>query len=213
MPSRSAVCHASRTWPEDLALADDHRVEAGGHPEEVRDRGVVVVRVQLLREVRRGRHRSSRRGSGGRRRRRRGTGSCGRRPRCGCTSRAARPRRGARGPRGRGAPWAARRDDTVMRSSRSTAAVRWFSPTTTRDTPREAPWPRPGGRRGSDRACPNRGHAANRPSRSSVPPARTRSRASESSSSSSAHSGPISWRHVVLEVRGQRRAPPAGPDR
>ena len=36
---------------EDLALADDHRVEAGGHPEEVRDRGVVVVRVQEVGEL------------------------------------------------------------------------------------------------------------------------------------------------------------------
>ena len=36
---------------EDLALADDHRVEAGGHAEEVRDRGVVVVRVQQVGEL------------------------------------------------------------------------------------------------------------------------------------------------------------------
>ena len=36
---------------EDLALADDHRVEAGGHAEEVRDRAVVVVRVQVVGEL------------------------------------------------------------------------------------------------------------------------------------------------------------------
>ena len=36
---------------EDLALADDHGVEARGHTEEVRDRAVVVVRVQVLGEV------------------------------------------------------------------------------------------------------------------------------------------------------------------
>ena len=36
---------------EDLALADDHRVEAGGDAEEVRDRGVVVVRVDEVGEL------------------------------------------------------------------------------------------------------------------------------------------------------------------
>ena len=36
---------------EDLALADDHRVEPGGDAEEVRDRAVVVVRVEVLGEV------------------------------------------------------------------------------------------------------------------------------------------------------------------
>ena len=36
---------------EDLALADDHRVEAGGDREQVRDRGVVVVRVEQVGEV------------------------------------------------------------------------------------------------------------------------------------------------------------------
>ena len=40
---------------EDLALADDHRVEAGRHAEEVRDRRVVVVRVQDARRIPRGR--------------------------------------------------------------------------------------------------------------------------------------------------------------
>ena len=35
---------------EDLALADDHRVEPGGDAEQVRHRRVVVVRVQLLAE-------------------------------------------------------------------------------------------------------------------------------------------------------------------
>ena len=36
---------------EDLALADDHRVEPGRDREEVRDRGVVVVRVEVVGEV------------------------------------------------------------------------------------------------------------------------------------------------------------------
>ena len=36
---------------EDLALADDHRVEAGRHREEVRDRGIVVVRVEVILEL------------------------------------------------------------------------------------------------------------------------------------------------------------------
>ena len=40
---------------EDLALADDHRVDAGRHPEQVRDRGVVVVRVQVVGDRRRDR--------------------------------------------------------------------------------------------------------------------------------------------------------------
>ena len=81
---------------EDLALADDHRVEAGRDPEEVRDRGVVVVRVEAGRRTRRGRRPTSRRGSRGRPASPGGTAWRGRRSRCGCTSRAARPRRGAR---------------------------------------------------------------------------------------------------------------------
>ena len=36
---------------EDLALADDHRVESGGHAEEVRDRSVLVVRVEQVGEL------------------------------------------------------------------------------------------------------------------------------------------------------------------
>ena len=36
---------------EDLALAHDHRVEAGGDREEVRDRGFVVIRVEQVGEV------------------------------------------------------------------------------------------------------------------------------------------------------------------
>ena len=37
--------------PEDLALAEDHRVQAGGDREEVGDRGVVVVHVDVLGEL------------------------------------------------------------------------------------------------------------------------------------------------------------------
>ena len=36
---------------EDLALADDHRVESGGHAEQVRDRRVLVVRVEEVGEL------------------------------------------------------------------------------------------------------------------------------------------------------------------
>ena len=177
---------------EDLALADDHRVETGRDAEQMRDRGVVVVRVQTLREVV---------GVEARllgeevahvvdavveaRRARVDLGAVARGEQhqlgevlSGCERRAA--------PSGR--PEGA----TVMRSSRSTAAVRWFSPTTTRDTPAEAPSLRPSGRRGSDRACRNRGHVANSAPLLERPAARSCSRASESRSSRTAHSGPIS---------------------
>ena len=36
---------------EDLALAEDHRVQAGGDREQVRDGGVVVVHVHVLHEL------------------------------------------------------------------------------------------------------------------------------------------------------------------
>ena len=51
LPSRTAASHACRDLPEDLALADDHRVETGRDREEVRHRGVVVVRVEVVGEV------------------------------------------------------------------------------------------------------------------------------------------------------------------
>ena len=81
---------------EDLALAEDHRVEPGGDAEEVAHRAVVVVRVEVLGERPRAARRPARRGSRGRPRPRSGTSWSGRRSRCGCRWRAARPRRGAR---------------------------------------------------------------------------------------------------------------------
>ena len=49
--SRSATLPRLAHLAEDLALADDHRVEPGGDPEEVRDRGVVVVGVEQVGEL------------------------------------------------------------------------------------------------------------------------------------------------------------------
>ena len=94
--------------------------------------------------------------------------------------------------RGRAAPWAAPRGATVIRSSSSSGTVRWFSPTTTRDTPGGAPWLRRRARRGSDRACPNRGPSANQALRVERPAARSSSRASDRMSSRVAYSGPSS---------------------
>ena len=50
VPSCSAASPRLADLPEDLVLADDHRVEPRGDAEEVRHRGVVVERVQQLGE-------------------------------------------------------------------------------------------------------------------------------------------------------------------
>ena len=92
--SCGAVSFSDRGLPrvahlaEDLALADDHRVEAGRDREEVRDRGVVVVRVEVVGELVGIGARVARRGSRARRRPRGGSACSARRPRCGCTWRA-----------------------------------------------------------------------------------------------------------------------------
>ena len=53
---------------------------------------------------------------------------------------------------GRAAPWAGASPSTVIRSSRSSGTVRWFSPTTTTDTPGGAPWLRRSGHRSGSRS-------------------------------------------------------------
>ena len=135
-PSRSAALPRLAHLAEDLALADDHRVEPGGHAEQVRDRGVVVVRVEEVgelvgvdarrvgEEVAHVLHR---------RVEQRGVGVD-----LGAVARGEQHDLGEvlapreRLERLRAAPSGA----TAMRSSSSTGTVRWLRPTTTRDMPR-----------------------------------------------------------------------------
>ena len=154
---------------EDLALADDHRVETGGHPEEVRHRGVVVVRVEEVGELVGVDARRSRRGSRARPASPGGTAWRARRSRCGCTWTAARPRRGARRAPATASALGSASGATATRSRSSTGTVRWLRPTTTRDMPGASPWLRPRARRGSVRACRNRGPTANRRPRWNAP--------------------------------------------
>ena len=107
--------------------------------------------------------------------------------------------------RGRAAPWPVREAGTAIRSSSSTGTVRWFRPTTIRDTSGATPWLRPRGRHGSGRGCRNRGHAANRRPRSNARWPADASRASESSSSSCLVLGSDLGRDVVRQERGERR--------
>ena len=46
-PSTCAISHAWRTWPRISDLADHRRVEPGRDLEQVPDRGVVVMRVEV----------------------------------------------------------------------------------------------------------------------------------------------------------------------
>ena len=73
------------------------------------------------------------------------------------------------GARGRAAPSASCSSGTVIRSSSSTGTVRWFRPTTIRDTSSRAPSPRRRARRGRGPRCPSRTPAANRRLRSNAP--------------------------------------------
>ena len=59
VPSRTAACHASRTWPRISLSPTIIESRPGRDREQVRDRGVVVVRVEVVGEARRGRRRSS----------------------------------------------------------------------------------------------------------------------------------------------------------
>ena len=81
---------------------------------------------------------------------------------------------------------------TAMRSSRSSGTVRWFSPTTTTDTPAGAPLPRPTDLRGSGPASPSRGHSASRAPRWTDPRPGWRRARVASSSRSVSYSGPSS---------------------
>ena len=198
--------------PEDLALADDHRVEPRGDAEEVRDRGVVVVRVELVGEGVGVDARAVGEEVPHVARCRRGTGSCGRRPRCGCTWRGARPRRGARAPRGRGAPWAAPR--AAPSCARAGRPRRCGGSVRRRRETRLEELLGLGRAAGADEiehagiegTPPIDSPRSNARARGALPGPRRAGRAA------SAHSGPSSVGHVVLEVGGERRAAPSGAD-
>jgi hypothetical protein len=72
-----------RSLAEDLGLTDDHRVEPGRRPEEVRDRGLVVVDVEMGQQRVGGDSRTVRR-QAGRSSTSRGNGRPRRRPPAGC---------------------------------------------------------------------------------------------------------------------------------
>ena len=109
LPTRSACWKSTlragptvpASWPmperlaglaEDLALADDHRVQPGGDVEQVRDRAVVVVHVEVRHDVLGASPAQLARASGRPPRRCRGSGPRRRRPRPGCRSPARSPR-------------------------------------------------------------------------------------------------------------------------
>ena len=132
-PPASATLRASRTWPEDLALAQDHGVDTGGHAEEVGDGGLVVVAVDVVGQVA-GRHaRPARPGSRWRRPRRGGTWCRG--VDLGAVAGGQEGHLGQVLPAGEVAQ--SLRDvapaGRLARSSTGSGTVRWFSPTTTKD--------------------------------------------------------------------------------
>jgi len=199
---------------EDLALAHDHRVDAGQRPRRGGHRGVVVVGVEVVVELGGvgagvlGEELAHVLDRGG------GTACTGRRPRCGCRWRG--PTTSARFvPRRQvvASALGSRPDGTDTRSRSSTGTVWWFRPTTIRDMSGAAPSPRRDVRRGSVRACRNPGRVANRHPRwnsrqhAALPELPTVCRASV------AHSGTHLGPHVVLQPGGEGRAAPAGADR
>ena len=208
-----AVCHASRTWPRISLSPTIIESSPAATAEEVRDRGVVVVRVEVVGElVGRRRPTASARKS---RTSRRGVEVRAARVDLGAVARGehARPRRGARAARGRAAPSAARRRATVIRSSSSTgdgAVVQSDDDQRHARSSSFASSIRPGADRG--RACRNRGPVANRRPRWNARRPASSSRASESSSSRVSYSGPSSSPSWRRELGGERRAAAAGAD-
>ena len=198
---------------EDLALADDHRVEAGRDREEVRDRGVVVVRVEVIGEVVgvgagvRGEELARRR------RPQRGSACSARRSRCGCTSRARPPRAGAHVRSDRAAPSGSAivRDRHPLEQLDGNGAVvqadddeRHVLKSSFASSMRPAR---------TSSTMPERNACCQSASSLERPEARSASRASESRSSRVSYSGPISSFELAPEVRGERRAAAAGADR
>ena len=110
---------------EDLALAEHGRVEAGGDLEQMGDRGVVVLAVQVRVQLVEARGRRARTRSHGCRRRRRGSARRRRRPRCGCTCDSTTPRGRCHAGRDRRRPWRASSGAIVtpLQQRQRTAAV------------------------------------------------------------------------------------------
>ena len=144
------------------------------------------------RRTRRDRRPSARPGSRGRRRPRRGSACSARRSRCGCTSRASTTSsRCSRAARSCSA-FASRSSGTVMRSRSSTGTVRWFRPTTRRDTSSTTPLPRRRDPYAPVSTMPPSNADCQLASSDERPEPRNSSRASESMSSRVSYSGPIS---------------------
>ena len=133
VPCWTAASYACLVWPEDLRLAHDQRIEAGGDAEQVADGRRVAVLVEVLGQIRppaTPARRASTLGQPGarrgRRRRRRRTA------RRGCRSTASPPR-GRRAARSaRRAPPSTASGSTASRSRTATGAVRCETPTSSR---------------------------------------------------------------------------------
>ena len=95
-PSSCAARERAPDLTEDLGLADDHRIDPRGDAEQMRDRGIVVIRVQLIAEVLRRDVTELGEEVAQVLRATVELGNDARRPRCGCRSRARHPRGCAR---------------------------------------------------------------------------------------------------------------------